>query len=89
MGTPEIGTRFSLSNNTMAISNAILVLLFGFALFKIIRKKKKGLNLLIGLVLFDIIAEFTFHGIGFITASVIVAVILIIFSLWYKRKIVT
>ena len=61
--------------------------LFIFGFLDIWKWRIRSLHLVIILSLFDIIAEFAFHGFGFITVSVIVAIFLIGFAFALKRLI--
>ena len=79
IGTPDIGPTFQLSNTTMVVLNAIVCILFGLGFWGRRSGEKWHRPLLVGLAVFDILAEFVFHGFFFITVSVIVAVILLIF----------
>jgi hypothetical protein len=83
IGTPDIGTRFDISNPVMEISNLILAALFGCAILGIVTNRQWSRGLIFFLAVFDIAAEFIFHGLFFITISVLGAAILIILLLVY------
>lgn len=86
MRIPDIGTLISVSNSVMAILNAALALLFVLAFIGFVKKQRTGLYLFAVLAVFDIVAEFVFHGIGFITVSVIVAALIIISIILYGGR---
>ena len=81
IGTPDIGTRFEISDPVMGVNNLMLGGLFTLALWGFYTDKKWYKPLILFLAGFDIVAEFIFHGFFFITFSVIGAVILIILLL--------
>jgi hypothetical protein len=78
IGRPDIGPTFQLNDVSMAVLNLILLILFGISLWGRLRGSQWHKPLLVGLALFDILAEFIFHGFFFITVSVIVAVALLV-----------
>jgi hypothetical protein len=78
IGRPDIGPTFQLNDVSMAVLNLILLILFGISLLGRLRGSQWHKPLLVGLALFDILAEFIFHGFFFITVSVIVAVALLV-----------
>jgi len=78
IGRPDIGPTFHLSDVTMAVLNLIVFILFGISLWGRLRGSQWHKPLLVGLALFDILAEFIFHGFFFITVSVIVALALLV-----------
>jgi len=80
IGKPDIGNRIPLSDPVMAVLNCIVMGFFILGFWDIRKLRIRGLHLVIILSLFDIIAEFVFHGFGFITISVIVAILLIGFA---------
>lgn len=77
IGRPDIGSTFQLSDATMAFLNAIVFILFGLCFWGRVRGELWYRPLLVGLALFDILAEFVFHGFFYITVSVIVSVALL------------
>jgi hypothetical protein len=77
IGRPEIGPTFDLSDTTMVVLNLIVFILFGMGFWGRLRGNLWHRPLLVGLALFDILAEFIFHGFFYITISVIVSVILL------------
>ena len=78
IGRPDIGSTFQLSDATMAVLNILVFILFGMGFWGRLRVKPWDKPLLVGLAVFDILAEFVFHGFFFITVSVIVAVALLV-----------
>lgn len=77
IGTPSAGTTILLGNSTMAFLNIIVFLLFAAGLYGFIRMYSWGIVLVAGMAAADIILEFAFHGLFFITVSVIVPTVLI------------
>lgn len=75
---PDIGPTFRLSDTTMAILNACVCILFAFVFWGRLAGKRWHRSLLVSLALFDILAEFVFHGFFYITVSVIVATALLV-----------
>lgn len=78
IGRPDIGSTFQLSNTTMVFLNSIVFILFGLSFWGRLRGEPWYRPLLAGLALFDILAEFVFHGFFYITVSVIVSVVLLV-----------
>ena len=78
IGRPDIGPTFQLSDATMVVLNVIVLILFGLGFWSRLQGKGWHRPLLVGLAVFDILAEFLFHGFFYITVSVIVAVILLV-----------
>jgi hypothetical protein len=77
IGRPDIGSTFQLSDTTMVSLNVIVFILFGLSFWSRLRGESWHRPLLVGLALFDILAEFAFHGFFYITVSVIVSVVLL------------
>jgi hypothetical protein len=86
IGTPDIGTRFEISDPVMGVINLILGGLFTLAIWGIYTDKKWSKLLIFFLGGFDIVAEFIFHGFFFITFSVIGSAILIVLLLKYPAS---
>ncbi len=78
IGTPDIGSNFSFNNETMAFFNFIYGLLFVLSFVLYFKNNPYSFYLIIILSFLDIVLEFFFHNIGFITVSVIVCTVLII-----------
>lgn len=83
VGTPDIGTRFEISDPVMGVSNIVLVILFGLAVWGITAGRQWSKTLVLLVAFFDIAAEFILHGFFFITFSVIGAAILIMLVLLF------
>lgn len=81
IGPPDIGTKLYISDPVMGVMNAVLVALFGCAIWGIAADKPWSKTLILSLAVFDIAVEFILHGLFFITFSVIGAAILIILLL--------
>ncbi len=86
IGKPETGNRIFLSDPVMVVLNLIIIGFFVWGFLDIWKLRISGLYLVIIFSLFDIVAEFVFHGVGFITVSVIVAIFLIGFAFVLKRS---
>ena len=84
----DIGSTVEVSPRILMILGAIIAVLFILGLWGIITQQKWAINLIIALALFDIIGEFVAQGkIGImINVSFIVAIILLILSLFYRRN---
>ena len=63
----------------MVILNLIVFILFGLSFWGRLQNQGWHRPLLVGLAVFDILAEFVFHGFFFITVSVIVSAVLLVF----------
>jgi hypothetical protein len=76
IGTPDIGTRFDLSNPTMVVLNVVYALLFVWALILVAKKAVAGYRIILFLASLDIALEFIFHWPFFITVSVLVSTLI-------------
>jgi hypothetical protein len=86
----DIASTVVVSPTVLMVLGGIVAVLFALALWGMLRKQAWALNLAIGLALFDIVGEFVAQGkidIS-ITVSFLVATILLILSLVYRRRIV-
>lgn len=83
IGTPDIGPNFPFTNNTMAFLNIIYGILFILSFILYLKNNSYSLQVIVILSSLDIFLEFLFHGIGYLTVSVLIATILII--LGYKE----
>lgn len=83
IGTPDIGTRLDINDPVMGLSNAVLMILFGIALWGFTSDKTWSRSLIFILAGFDIAAEFVLHGFFFITFSVLGAALLVILLLMF------
>jgi hypothetical protein len=86
IGTPYLGPNFSIDNRTMAVLNLTYTLLFAAGLLAQIQHRRWGMPLIITLAALDIVLEFLFHGLGYITVSVIVSTLLILVSIVYLNS---
>lgn len=86
IGRPDIGPTFQLSDATMVVLNTIVCILFALGFWGRLRGKKWHRPLLVAMSLFDILAEFVFHGFFFITVSVVIAVTLLVLFILDKGK---
>lgn len=86
IGTPDIGDNFLINNITMSILNIIYFIIFGIGFIAKTKQIKWGILLIIIFAGLDIILEFLFHGLFFITISVIVSTMIIITSIIYFKK---
>jgi hypothetical protein len=78
IGRPDIGSTFQLSDATMVFLNIVVFILFVLSFWGRLRGVQWHRPLLVGLAVFDILAEFVFHGFFYITVSVIVSVALLV-----------
>jgi len=78
IGKPDIGTNISLSYGLMALSNLILFGAFSIGLIGRLRDIGWALRLIGGLAALDIVLEIVFHGLFYLTVSVLVSTLLII-----------
>ena len=85
IGKPDIGPYFSFSDEAMALLNLILFCAFTLGLLGRIRQDAWALNLIGGLAALDILLEILFHGLFYITVSVVVSTLLLI-AVNYERK---
>jgi hypothetical protein len=76
IGRPDVG-RIVLGDPAMAVLNLVVMGFFVLGFWDIWKYRVKGLYLVIVFSLFDVVAEFVFHGFGFLTVSVVVALFLI------------
>jgi hypothetical protein len=86
VGKPDIGSLIPLSDPVMTMLNLIVMGFFIWAFYDIWKLRMRGLNLAIIFSLFDIAAEVAFHGIGFITVSVIVAIFIVGLAYYLRRR---
>ena len=87
IGTPDIGTRFHLDNMAMIIANLAYLAVIVVGFLGVIKRKDWGLWIVLAMALLDIMLEFMFHGLFFITISVIVSLILSAACLWHLKTI--
>jgi hypothetical protein len=77
IGVPEAGDRIVLGSAALAALNAAYAVAFAVALGVFLARLPWAHTSLLALALLDIVLEFVFHQIGFITVSVIASVALL------------
>ena len=84
----EIASTVVVNSDILMILGAVVAVLFVISLWGLITLRKWTTDLVLGLALFDIIGEFVAQGrIGIaITVSFVVATILLILTLLYRRQ---
>lgn len=84
----QIGSTVAINPNILMILDAVVAVLFMLSLWGMITQQKWAINLVIALALFDIIGEFVAQGTIIIamTVSFLVATILLILALLYRRQ---
>ncbi len=84
----QIGSTVAVDPSILMILGAVVAVLFILTLWGMITQQKWAINLVIALALFDIIGEFVAQGtiIITITVSFLVATILLILTLLYRRQ---
>ncbi len=85
IGKPDIGENIPVSDANMALLNFVFTLLFvaGFLLF--IKGNRFGKSMIFWMAFVDIVLEFLFHGIGFITVSVLVSSVIILLVIFNRK----
>jgi hypothetical protein len=78
LGRPDIGRTFRIPGSAMAVLNAVIGMLFALGFVGSMLDKAWCRSLLIGLAVFDVLAEFVFHATFRITVSVVVGVLLLV-----------
>jgi low temperature requirement protein LtrA len=86
VGQPDIGPYFTLSNEVMASLSLIYFALFLVGLLGEIRRSGWAFSIVGGLAALDILLEVIFHGLFYVTVSVIVSTLLIVAIIYYRRK---
>jgi hypothetical protein len=84
----EIRSRVVVSPDVLMILGAVVAVLFALGLWGMVGQQKWAINLVIALALFDLVGEFVAQGkISIVmTVSFIVATILLILALLYRRQ---
>ncbi len=84
-----IRSQVAISPDILMVLGGIVALLFILGLWGLVNQRKWVIGLLIGLSIFDILGEFIAQGLIMIaiTVSFLVAVILLILTLIYRREI--
>ncbi len=83
VGKPDIGENIPVSNLNMALFNLIFALLFAAGVLLFIKANSYGKRIIFLMACVDIVLEFIFHGMWFITVSVLVSsaiILLVIFD---------
>lgn len=86
IGTPDNGTRFVFDNPTMAMLNLLMVLLFVAGFYGFLKNFSWGIWLVAVPAAADIVLEFMFHGLFFVTVSVIVSAVLVAACTAYVKQ---
>ncbi len=86
VGRPDIGSVIVLGFEAMALLNFVLFGAFLTGLAGMIRNFGWALNLVGGLAALDILLEIVFHGLFYITVSVVVSTLLIIVIVFEKKS---
>ena len=86
-----ISSTVAVSPMLLAITGAVVAVLFGVGLWGLTRKKNWSVDLLVGLAVFDIVGEFIAQGrlAIAIPVSFLMAALLLILSILYRRQIHT
>ena len=85
LGKPDIGEKIQINDVNMAWLNLAFALLFALGLFLFFKGNVYGIRMICWMAFADIVLEFIFHGIGFITISVIVSSILVFLGLFRQK----
>ena len=86
IGHPDLGPWFEIAPGLMAGLNLIYALLFALCLAPLWQARRGVLGALSLLAGADIVLEFIFHGVGFITVSVIVSALILVFAALAARR---
>lgn len=86
IGKPDIGSNFSISSEVMALLNLALFGAFILGLYGRIKDAGWALKLIWGSAALDIVLEFLFHGLFYITVSIVVSTLLIILIGRFTRQ---
>lgn len=84
----DIRSTVAISPDLLMVSGAVVAILFALSLWGLVTHKSWAPGLIIGLSLFDILGEFVAQGTIaiMINVSFLVAIILLILSLLYRRQ---
>lgn len=83
IGKPDIGENIPVSDLNMALFNFTFALLFAAAVLLFIKGNSYGKRIIFLMACVDIVLEFIFHGMWFITFSVLISsaiILLVIFN---------
>ena len=83
----DIRSTVAVSPDILMIAGGVVAILFALSFWGMIARKKWAINLVLGLALFDMVGEFVAQGKIMIvmTVSFLVATILLVLSLLYRR----
>jgi hypothetical protein len=83
----DIGSTVAINPDILMVTGAMLAILFTISFWGMITGKKWAINLVMGLALFDMVGEFVAQGKIMIvmTVSFLVATILLVLALLYRR----
>ncbi len=83
-----IASTVAVNPNVLMFLGAVVALLFGIALWALLGRRSWAVDLVIGLAIFDILGEFVAQGTLMIaiTVSFLVATLLLIVALLYRRR---
>jgi hypothetical protein len=85
IGKPDIGETIPVSDVNMALLNFAFTLLFVIGVFLFIKGNRYGKGIVFWMAFLDIVLEFLFHGIGFITLSVVVSSVIILMVIFNRK----
>ena len=83
---PDIGSTIHLGYAAMARLNLAYTLALILGVYLLANAPLSGKRILVFMALLDIVLEFVFHGLGFITVSVIVSAMLVGLSFFIKNE---
>ncbi len=85
IGKPDIGENIPVSDGNMALLNFGFALLFAAGVFLFIKGNRNGKRMIFWMAFADILLEIIFHGIGYLTVSVLVSSVIIL-GVVFNRK---
>lgn len=85
LGIIDLSPYMGLDRYTLAFFNFILMSLLIISVFLLKNKSRRFFSIVLGVAIFDIIAEFIFHGFIFITISVVISTIILVILPKYKK----
>lgn len=75
---PDYGLKFVLNYETLGILNIVYMILFIISFYSLFFNQMKAKYVIIFPNVLDILSEFIFHSLGYITISVIVSILIIL-----------
>ncbi len=84
IGKPNIGESIPVSDMNMVFFNLAFALLFVAGGLLFIRGHRYGKRIIFWMACLDIVLEFIFHGMGFITWSVVVSSVILLLVIFNK-----